>query len=202
MERRQLANIRDADDRLSAALKAAIDAAAARLAPSLATANTGTYLRAMRAIARAFGVDGPTSITDSAVLKTLSDRALVSATSIATTQASRMKLLVAEFGSRAEAQKPFNQFARQQRAMIATYESGVTNHQALADFHENNPQLTGSEHLEPTTAAVDDECQEAIDMGNVSLGTLSPPYHQNCPHYVEREYDMPDDAGSLWFGGS
>ena len=113
-----------------------------------------------------------------------------------------MKALVDEYGTRAEAAAAFNTWERQQRALILQYESAVATHRAQQDFTERNA-LTGTEHLEPGTAACDDVCQHAIDAGEVPLGMLPRPWpaHPRCPHYLQMTLMLPVDT-DLWFGGS
>lgn len=191
------------DNRLAPALAEAQKRAAARLAPKLEAANTKTYLRQMQATAKAFGQPAPKAITDKDVLAAIAARAMVSAASIVATQSDRMAALVQEHGSLAAAQQPFKDWEKIQLASISAYESSMTTHAAQADFQAANPDLAGTEHLEPREAAVNDECQDAIDMGDVPIGTLgdSWPAHFNCPHYVQRDYQAPDDTSVLWVGG-
>jgi hypothetical protein len=188
-----------ASDRLSAAQQHAHTRAAERLAPKLEAANTKTYHRQMQATAKAFGQKPPKAITDAPVLADIRARAIVSAQSIVSTQSDRMRALVAQEGSLAAAQAPFKAWEAQQLSAITAYESSMAVHAAQGDFVDRN-QLDGTEHLEPTDAAVPDECQDAIDMGEVPIGTLSPPYHVNCPHYAVQTYLPPDDPSTLWFG--
>ncbi len=184
--------------RLSAAMEAAIQGAATRLVPGLLAANTATYLRTVQTIATTCGRPVPHAVTDAAELATLADRAAASARSIAHTQADRMRALVTEHGSRAAASGPFRAWDREQRALIAQAEAATAASAAHAAFLAHNA-VTGTEHVEPVTA-IGSECQAAIALGEVPLGTLPDfPLHLRCPHYVVTTLVIPD--GPLWLGG-
>lgn len=173
------------------------------LAAILADANRATYHDTISAYARAFGADPPATITDADVLAGIQQRAAVSAQSIVRTQADRAtSLLDAQDGNIGMAQEAFSQWWAGQSELISQYEAASTAAIAAGDFIDRNP-VTGTAHVEPTdTAGLDDECDEAVALGEIPLDetAIDLPAHPRCPHYYVYAFDPVADPTALWLG--
>ncbi|MDF2434913.1 MAG: hypothetical protein JWP44_4544 [Mucilaginibacter sp.] len=184
------------------ALLAAIATAAGALASRLVEANTATYRRQMRAVAKALDATPPADITDQAVLAAIAARAGVSARSIAKTQAAQRRMFLAECATKAEARAAFDAWLVDRNTLIGQYESSMAAHAALRDVVSWN-SLTGTERVLPESG-VCEQCQTAADIGEQPLGAIDPipPYHLRCVHYLAQTYSPADEAKALVFGQS
>ena len=162
---------------------------AAAIKSALLAANRATYLAAMQRIAAAANLPEPDDLTDEDE-EGLDERAEASADSIADTDEERRQSFLAQHKTEAEALAALLLWRRQHADMVARYESAMTVSVAAAIFIKRN-DLEGTEHLEPfETAGCDDECDDALEQGEQSIGTLGDfPAHPNCPHYLVYSFD-------------
>jgi hypothetical protein len=76
-------------------------------------------------------------------------------------------------------------YASWKSEQVLQHEYGLGDFRAIADFYRQNPHLPAMAHVEPTTAAVPDVCQDWIDLGEIpvqeAIGKQFPA-HPSCPH--------------------